>query len=190
MTQQLTPRIVAYIASEEGLVPQAYLDSKNVWTWALGVTNASGHAVHPCYLGKPQPLEECIRVSVWLMAKVYLPPVLRAFAGFALNEVQLAAALSFHWNTGAIGKAQWVKDVVAGKLAAGEADIMQWCSRGLLTKRREREQHLFFHGAWPASLKVPVYKVSASHHPADAQLVDLLPVITKVMAEQTKGVAA
>lgn len=40
---KLTPRIVAAIAHEEGLVLEAYRDSVGVWTWALGVTNASGH---------------------------------------------------------------------------------------------------------------------------------------------------
>ncbi len=182
-TSTLTPRIVAYVASEEGLILEAYQDSVKVWTWALGVTNASGHTVHPRYLDKPQTLEKALEVSVWLMREKYLPAVLRAFPG-GLTEAQLAAALSFHWNTGAIERATWVKQWNAGNATAASKSILDWHSKGLLTARRKREQTLFFHGVWPP-LTVPVYTVSKPSYTPDWRKpakVDLLPVLEGMMA--------
>ena len=179
---ELTPKIVAFSLSEEGMVLEAYKDSVGVWTWAGGVTNVSGHEVHPRYLDKPQTLERALEVTIWLMGQKYLPAVEQAFAGKNLNEAQIAAALSFHWNTGAIKRAEWVKKFMAGRVADAELLIMQWTSRGLLTARRKRERALFFHGQWPASMLCPVYDVrKPAYVPGRAKAVDLLPIIKQVM---------
>ena len=180
----LTPRVVAYLAHEEGLVREAYLDSVKVWTWALGVTNASGHQVYPRYKDKPQSLQHCLEVSIWLMRERYLPPVLRAFDGFDLTEAQLAAALGFHWNTGAIGRATWVKNYCDGDVEAAHGAILNWSSGGLLTARRKREQALFFDGIWPADMRVPVYPVRKPSYTPDfrhGERRDLMPVLQQMM---------
>lgn len=176
----LTPRVIAYIAHEEGLVREAYQDSVGVWTWALGVTNASGHTVHPRYLDNPQTVDRCIEVSVWLMAQRYLPPVIAAFEGCAMDEAKWAAALGFHWNTGAIDRATWVREFREGKVSAARQHIMNWHSRGLLTRRRRVEQALFFDGRWPGDLRVPVYPVRKPSYRPDirrAERIDLLEML-------------
>lgn len=183
---KLTPRAICYAAHEEGMVQEAYLDSKRVWTWALGVTNASGHIVYPRYRDNPQPLDRCVEVSIWLMRNKYLPAVERAFDGVMLSEEQVAAALSFHWNTGAIERAVWVKDYVAGRPDQARTNLMQWTSKGLLEKRRRREQALFFDGVWPDGFEmVPVYQVAKpSYNPVRPHSVNMLPIIEKVVAEE------
>lgn len=179
---ELTPKAVAYSLHEEGMVLEAYKDSVGVWTWAGGVTNMSGHEVYPRYLDKPQPLERCLEVTIWLMRRKYLPSVEQAFAGHTLTEAQVAAALSFHWNTGAIKKAEWVKAFCRGQMTLSRDLIMQWSSHGLLTERRKREQGLFFDGRWPADLRVPVYGVrKPAYRPSGAKAMDLLPMIEQVM---------
>lgn len=182
----LTPRAVAFVAGEEGLVREAYLDSENVWTWALGVTNASGHLVFPRYRDNPQPLDACVEVSIWLMRKRYLPLVASAFHGHALAEHQLAAALSFHWNTGAIGRASWVKSFLAGDIAKARSEFMQWRNPVSIIERRRRELDLFFEGKWPAKLgRVPVWRVAKpSYRPKGSTPVELLPVIERIMREK------
>lgn len=178
----LTPKAVAYCLHEEGMVLEAYKDSVGVWTWAGGVTNASGHEVYPRYLDKPQTLARCLEVTIWLMKQKYLPSVDQAFAGHNLNEAQVAAALSFHWNTGAIKKAEWVKAYCAGRVTSARDLIMSWSSHGLLTARRQREQKLFFDGRWPTDLRVPVYGVrKPAYVPHGAKSVDLLSAIQQVM---------
>lgn len=180
----LTAKVVCLIASEEGLVQEAYKDSVGVWTWALGVTNASGHEVYPRYKDNPQPLEKCVEVSVWIMQETYLPPVLKAFDGYALKEHELAAALSFHWNTGAIATTNWVKMVKAGEMAQARTFMeTHYLNNGTLTERRKREAKLFFDGVWP-DLSVPIFPVrKPSYNPAWGQVkeVDLMPIVEAIL---------
>ena len=183
MTFALTPRAVAYPLSEEGVVLEAYLDTKSVWTVFGGIATTSGFNVAQ-YKDKPATLDVALRATIDYMRTRYLPAVAKAFAGHDLTEAQLAAALSFHWNTGAILTAQWVKDFVAGKPATARADLMQWTSHGALTARRTREQKLFFDGVWP-SLNVPVYGVAKpSYHPSVAHSIDPLPVLQSILGGQ------
>lgn len=186
MTIDLTPKSACYTAHEEGFVAEAYLDGGGIWTAFLGVTNASGHQVYPRYLDNPQPLEKGVAISLWLMRERYLPAVENAFAGFALNEAQLAAALSFHWNTGAIGVTTWVKQVLRGEMDAARRFLeTHYLNSGMLTPRREREAALFFDGEWPSDMRVPVFPVNRStHHPITTQgrLVDMIPLFGEALA--------
>lgn len=162
----LTPRVIAYLAREEGLCQEAYKDSGGVWTWALGVTNMSGHQVYPRYLNKPQDLQKCFDVSVWLIKNKYLPAVVKASPD--LNEAQLAAALSFHWNSGRYPK-----------YASDFKKAVEIRNRGALDERRQREQLLYYNSLWP-SLKCPIYPVSKkSYVPVfgKGRMIDPLPYI-------------
>lgn len=174
VTGAITPRILVEIITHEGIVLEAYKDSVGIWTWGVGVTNASGHQVHPRYKDNPSTMEEALRVSVDLLRKRYLPPVLKAFGGIPLTENQLGAALSFHYNTGAIGRATWVKDVVAGNMGAARENILNWRSPPEILPRRRAERDLFFDGKWKGNGKVPVYKVSkTSYKPRGATSTDI-----------------
>jgi len=144
------------LASHEGLVRQAYKDSVGVLTWSIGVTNASGHKVDR-YIGKPQPLEHCLAVYVWLLEQKYLPAVLRAFKGRTLTKAQLAAALSFHYNTGAIERATWVKLWLAGDIAGARKSIMDWSKPAEIIPRRQKERDLFFDGKWSNDGRITEY---------------------------------
>jgi lysozyme len=158
--QLLTPRVVAEILHHEGIVPEAYRDSVGVWTWSVGVTNASGHQVHPRYLDNPQPLARCIEIYIWLLRTKYAPAVLRAFAGHNLTEAQFAAALSFHYNTGAIERADWVKLWKAGNVAAAKKSIMNWRKPAAIIPRRTAECDLFFAGRWLGDATALVWSVT------------------------------
>lgn len=163
----LTERGVLELISHEAFVQEAYKDSVGVWTWAIGVTNASGHEVCPRYKDNPQSLARCIEVSVWLMRTKYLPDVLKAFEGRALTEAQLTAALSFHYNTGAIGRADWVKSWKAGLTEIARAQIMNWKSPPEIVERRAKERDLFFDGKWSGDGMATAYPVSKpSYSPA------------------------
>jgi len=142
----LTTKIITEIAYHEGIVREAYLDSVGVWTWSAGITSASGHSVER-YKRNPQRLSKCLEVYVWLLREKYLPAVLRAFEGHDLTEAQLAAALSFHWNTGAIERASWVKQFMAGDGKA-RSSFMNWKRPAEIVPRRKAERDLFFDGAW------------------------------------------
>ena len=91
----LTPRILGEILQHEGLAREAYRDNVGVWTWSVGITDASGQNVAR-YRDNPQSIERCLEVYVWLLTARYLPPVLAAFGAFEPSEHLLAAALLFH----------------------------------------------------------------------------------------------
>lgn len=182
----LTVPTVLFTAHFESLVLEAYLDSVNVWSWSLGVTNASGHQVYPRYKDAPQPLQHCVNISVWLMKTKYLPDVAAAFDGHPLNEAQIAAALSWHWNTGKILSTDWVKLVKAGDGVAARAHLEgHYLNGGDLEARRKTEAKLFFEGKWPDTRMTTVLGVSKpSYHPswASARHVDISGEVTRALA--------
>jgi lysozyme len=145
--------------SHEAIIREAYKDSVGVWTWSAGLTAAAGVDIDQ-YRDRPASLQVCVDAAINRIEKRYLPEVLAAFKGKTLTESQLAAALSFHYNTGAIGRADWVKMFVAGKVNEAEAAIMNWKSPPEIVERREKEQKLFFHGVWSNDGKVLVYEVN------------------------------
>ena len=148
---QLTPRILAYVASEEAIGLSAYLDPKGIWTWSLGIAESGGNAVRQ-YRDNPQPLEACLQAAIALLQTGFVPVLAKAFAGQALAEHQIAGALSFAWRNGPgnLLTAQWVKDVLAGRPTSARASFMQWTDHGRQLARATRERDLFFDARWPA----------------------------------------
>lgn len=142
----LTKAILMELAGHEGLVRQAYKDSVGVWTWSVGITSASGHYVNR-YIDNPQTLERCLEVWEWVVREKYLPDVLEAFDR-PLKEHQLGGALMFHYNTGAIKSASWVKSYNAGDVTKAYEQFMNWSKPQEIIPRRKAERDLFFTGKW------------------------------------------
>ncbi len=158
----LTVRVLGEIVSHEAIVQEWYKDSEGIGTWGIGVTNASGHNVDG-YRDNPQPVRKCLEIYLWLLRTRYLPDVQKAFAGRELTEAQIAAALSFHYNTGAILRADWVKSWMNGRPTTAKSEIMNWKSPPSIIERREKERDLFFGGQWSGdgtALLIPVRKPS------------------------------
>lgn len=183
----LTLRVILEILHHEGLVTEAYKDSKGVWTWSIGITNASGHQVYPRYLDTPQTIERCLEVYIWLLKTKYYPEVLAAFKGKTLTEAQLAAALSFHWNTGAIGVATWVKSWKLGLPSDAKTQFMRYNKPPEIVGRRRAERDLFFDGKWQGSGYVTLYDVmKPSYHPRwrSARRINVEKTVAKLLAAQ------
>lgn len=164
---RLTARAAAELVGHEAIVLEWYRDSENVGTWGIGVTNASGHTVDR-YKDNPQTIDRCLEIYIWLLQTNYIPDVCDAFAGCSLTEAQFAAALSFHYNTGAIERTDWVKLFKAGKTKAAR-DFLEshYLNGGDLTERREKEAALFFDGAWSGDGTARVIPVAKpSYQPA------------------------
>ena len=152
-----TERIMLEIIEHEAIVCEAYGDSVGEWTWGIGVTSASGHKVYPRYRKKPTTILRVLEVYEWLLRTKYLPEVLRAFSGHRLSEQQLGAALSFHWNTGAIGRADWVKSFLRGAESTAHREFLNWITPREIIGRRKLERALFFDGAWSSDGLVAFY---------------------------------
>lgn len=161
---EITYKMALEVATHEAIIRQAYKDSVGVWTWSIGLTNASGHNVER-YIGNPQSLQKCLDVFVWALQK-YAKEVEEAFGSVKLTEAQKAAALSFHWNTGAIKTADWVKSYKRGNVAAARKEIMNWKTPASIIPRREKERDLFFDGKWTQSPTIVEYtKLKANSTP-------------------------
>lgn len=158
-TGDFTEKVCLEILSHEAIIREAYKDSVGVWTWSAGITSASGHSVER-YKDNPQTIQRCLEVFVWLLKTKYGPEVLAAFKGHRLTEEQWAAAVSFHWNTGAIGRASWVELWKAGRVAEAKAKFMEWRKPADIIKRREAERDLFFDGKWSNDGKTTTYDVA------------------------------
>lgn len=186
---KITARTALELASHEGLVRQAYKDSVGVWTWSIGITSASGHNVER-YIDTPQPLEHCLEIYVWALQR-YADEVTKAFSPIVLNEHQLAGALSFHWNTGSISKATWVKKWLAGDVTGAKKSFMDWKKPAEIIPRRQKERDLFFDGKWSSdgmSLIIP--KVRANYAPdfSSGYRADIRPDLEKIFSNKNGSV--
>jgi len=177
----ITPRVAAELIAHEGIVPEAYRDSVGVWTWSVGITDASGHRVGR-YRDHPQPLSRCLEIYLWALQNRYLPAVLDAFGPAQPQEHELAAALSFHWNTGAIGRAEWMRHVREGNRKAARRAMLNWCRPASLALRRRREQALFFDGRWTNDGTALVYTVAKpSYRPTGGRRVPIMDTLNLLL---------
>lgn len=183
---RLTARTASELVGHEAIVLEWYLDNAKppVGTWGVGVTNASGHSVDR-YKDNPQTIARCLEVYVWLLNTNYIPDVRKAFAGCKLTEAQFAAALSFHYNTGAIERTDWVKLFKAGKMKAAR-DFLEshYLNDGDLTERRAKEAALFFDGTWSGdgtARVIPVSKPSYTPSFRRAERVQLLGMLQAML---------
>lgn len=179
----LTANACMELISHESIVLEAYKDSQEIWTWGIGVTDASGHNVER-YIDNPQSIEHVLDIFIWLLRGVYLPAVKRVFSGYTLSEAQLAAALSFHYNTGAIGRATWVSLWKSGHPDMARTHFMDWVHPASVTERRQEECNLFFDDTWSnngTALVIPVSK--PSYHPDfhHAARVNIMPQLQQLL---------
>ena len=180
----ITAKVALELISHEAIVQEAYKDSVGVWTWGIGVTNASGHNVDR-YKDNPQPVRKCLEIFIWLLRERYLTDVLKAFPGHSLTESQLGGALSFHYNTGAILRADWVDLWLAGKIGEAKASFMNWKKPLEIIPRRQKERDLFFDGKWSSDGKATVYPVRKPSYTPDwggAKRVDVSAILKELLA--------
>lgn len=146
MTMPLTMRVCLEVATHEAVIRQTYRDSVGKATWSVGLTDATGHDVGR-YWGKPQSMQKCMDVYVWALDR-YANAVRKKFKGHNLTEAQFAAALSFHWNTGDINTATWVKRWLAGDMVGAREAFMWYRKPPEIVERRSKECNLLFSGKW------------------------------------------
>ncbi len=157
----------ADLKAEEGEVLKAYLCPAGRWTIGVGLTSASGVVkVRP---GMIISREESDRLLTEALRKNYEPGVAKAMPGAKQHEFD--AGTGFHFNTGAIGKATWVKRWRAKADAALiKAGLMAWTKGGGkvlpgLKARRTREAAMLLEGRYshaaPLVLKTAARSTSA-----------------------------
>jgi lysozyme len=195
---QTSPDGIAALEHEEGVVLRAYRCPAGKWTIGAGITSAAG-------VGKVGPgmVITAARARAMLstaLSRNYEPSVTGAMPGAAQHEFD--AGVSFHFNTGAIGRASWVK-LWRGKAtqAAISAKFKLWNKGGGkvlpgLVKRRERELEMLFDGKYAApktsrpSVNLARWTLPLSADEKSAVLVELMSLGYNVGADATAVSAA
>lgn len=159
-----SPAGVAALASHEGFVPGPYLDSVGVWTVYVGHTAAAG-APDPRAMpkGMPSDLEDAMTTGFEVFARdlARYEADVRQAIGVPVAQHEFDAAVSFHYNTGAIGRAEWVKSLNRGDRSTAAEQIMSWAKPKSIIPRREAEQRLFRDGVYP-NKPTPVWQVNSA----------------------------
>ena len=150
-----------FLASVEGVVPGPYQDSEGIWTYGIGHTDMAGPPL-PSRMtrGYPADVKKELKRVFEVYRKdlqAYEEDVNKAFT-CELTQYQFDAAVSFHYNTGAIGRAYWVKSMNAGDAEKAVDQIMNWQTPSSIIERRRKEQHLFKTGDYGA-MTVPVWGI-------------------------------
>lgn len=152
------------LALHEGIVPAPYKDSVGVWTYGIGHTAAAG-APDPAKMprGMPDDMDAALR-AVFEVFRKDLPKYedgVRRAVKVPLTQAQFDALVSFHYNTGAIGRASFVKRLNAGDMAGAAAGMMAWSKPSEIIPRRRSERDLFAKGVYPTG-KVTVWRVDSN----------------------------
>lgn len=149
------------LMGHEAIVPMPYYDSAKppVLTYGVGHTAAAGPP-NPASLDRKPPvdLETALRNVFEVFRRdiaKYEQDVNEAFTR-PLTQEQFDAAVSFHFNTGAIKRASWVKSFNRGQVSTAVEQIMNWTKPSSIIERRKDEQHLFATGKYP-NKPIPVY---------------------------------
>lgn len=131
------------LRSNEGKALKAYKDVVGVWTIGYGQTNADAKAlginiVPGLTITEPQA-EDLLRRAVTSRYE----PAVRVAMGSTARQQDFDAGVDFHYNTGAIKRASWVKSFVAKNLPAVHSQLMSWNKAGgkplaALTRRCNR----------------------------------------------------
>lgn len=151
-----TEGLIALIG-HEGIVLSRYKDSVGVWTIGVGHTAAAG-GINPATFKGTLSMsgaldllrKDIVKYENGVNAAVKIP----------LKQHEFDALVSFHYNTGAIGKASFVRKLNSGDRAGALKSIMDWRKPKDIIPRRTAERDLFKTGNYPSPI--------ATVYPADA----------------------
>ncbi|WP_157019622.1 glycoside hydrolase family protein [Mesorhizobium xinjiangense] len=152
---QTSPKGIAFLEAHEGVVLKAYRCPAGIWTIGVGLTAASGVVVPKA--GMTITRAEASELLAKALRRNYEPRVAAEMPRAKQHEFD--GGVSFHFNTGAIGRASWVKAWIAGDWKKVQSGLNAWVKGGGkvlpgLQRRRREEFDVIRHDRWPANLKI------------------------------------
>jgi lysozyme len=147
-----SPDGIFALAVHEGIVPAPYRDSVDVWTYGIGHTAAAGNP-EPAKMprGMPADLDRALQSVLVVFRRdlaAYEADVRRALK-VPVTQPEFDALVSFHYNTGAIGRASLVDALNRNDRSAAASGFMVWVKPQEVMPRRKAEQALFCDGTYP-----------------------------------------
>lgn len=153
-----SPRGIEDLMLSEGVKLKAYKDSVGVWTIGVGHAATSGRAPIP-RPGMTIDMAEAKRILTSDL--VYYETDVNAMLPNVPQHV-FDGAVSFHFNTGAIRRASWVRTYKKGDMEAARKAFLMWNKPKEIIGRRTREADLIFKGVYrskpvasPATVPTP-----------------------------------
>ena len=146
---------IAELLSHEALVTAPYKDSVGVWTIGVGHTAAAGKP-------NPQTMEKGDQLPVSEMVELFLTDLPKYEQGVVkavkvpLAQHEFDALVSFHFNTGAIGRATFVDKLNAGDRLGAAKGMLAWSKPAEIIPRRQKEMKLFRDGKYSGDGKCRV----------------------------------
>jgi len=138
------------IMASEAIILNRYLDSKGIWTIAVGVTASAGASIDPRVFKGVITLERAVDMFQHLLPK-YEKIVYNLMDGpdkaAELEQHEFDALVSLAWNAGNINKPMTRRLARSGDIA-GAIDI--WRADRSLWSRRDKEVELAAHGIYSA----------------------------------------
>ncbi|MRH22669.1 MULTISPECIES: glycoside hydrolase family protein [Rhodovulum] len=177
----------AFLEGHEGVALRAYRCPAGKWTIGAGLTAASGVVVPKA--GMVITRTEANRLLALALMRNYEPAVGAAMPGAKQHEFD--AGVSFHFNTGAIGRATWVKRWrVKAPVSEIRAALGEWRKGGGkvlpgLVLRRAEEFEMLAYGRYAGIDRVATVPVRA-----DGLARFAVPVSEAEIAEIRKGFAS
>lgn len=144
----------AFLCREEGVVMTAYRDSEGVWTIGVGHTTMAGPPAVTSHLSLS--LAECF--ALFERDLIKYEAGVNAALKVPVPQHVFDAAVSFHYNTGAIGKASWVDSINRGDMNDAAKRFMLYNKPPEIIGRRKRELHLLLTGDYGNIATVPVWE--------------------------------
>lgn len=163
---KMSPQGLVFLMQREGIVLPSYKDSVGVWTIGVGHTAAADAGVKPGPGVRLRSVREAMDLFTRDIVK-YERDVTRVIK-VTVAQHEFDALTSFHYNTGAISKANLTKHLNKGNRAAAAAAFMGYVKPPEITGRRKLEQRLFETGDYGDLRQVLVY----TEYPGTKSLVD------------------
>ncbi|MGR9079523.1 lysozyme (plasmid) [Rhizobium leguminosarum] len=142
------------LIGHEAIVQTRYRDSVGVWTIGVGHTKPAGPPDPKSFTGIMSIRDVLILYKQDLQK--YIDAVNTAIK-VEVSQTEFDALVSFHFNTGGIGRASLVKSLNAGDRKKAAKEFMNWVKPPEIRKRREKEQKLFADGAYSGQGQATVY---------------------------------
>jgi lysozyme len=145
MARTINHRAEKLIKHFESLFLEAYQDPVGVWTIGWGHTGLT-HKDGSVYRGLEITKEDAQRLFKHDMN--HFESGVEKLVTVPLNDDQFGALVSFHFNTGSLGKSTLLKKLNKGDYAGAANEFPKWNKAGGkvlrgLTRRRKSEQNLF-----------------------------------------------
>lgn len=156
MSMRVSPRGIIQLVCEEGIVPFPYLDSKGVWTYGIGHTAGAG-APNPAKMAKGVATTLTAVVQLFRRDLVKYENDVNKALKVKVSQTEFDAIVMWHYNTGAVATASWIKELNSGRRAAAAVGIMAWNKPPEIRGRRGAEQRLFRDGVYSTSTTTLVY---------------------------------